>query len=45
VNNFFTKTFFRFLFGFAAIIAVAFLVLIVASYNQPKAVDTVAHPQ
>ena len=39
------KTFFKFFFGFIAIVAIAFGVLITASSQSPKAVDTVAHPQ
>jgi hypothetical protein len=40
----FNKTFFSFFFGFVAIIAVAFGVLVAAN-QMGKPVDTVAHPK
>lgn len=40
INN----TFFKFLFGFAAIIAVAFGILAIANSQTPRPIDTVAHP-
>lgn len=41
----FNKTFFKFFFGFAAIIGVAFGILILASSQLPDSVDTMAHPK
>ena len=38
------SAFFKFVFGFAAIIAVAFGILYVANSQTPKPIDTVAHP-
>ena len=45
MNQYFTKTFFRFFFGFLTIIALAFGVIMVASSVSPKPVDSVASPQ
>jgi len=44
----FTNTFYHFLFGFAAIIGVAFAILIVADSQErsaPNPVDIIAQPQ
>jgi len=41
----FNKTFFSFFFGFVAIIAVAFGVLLAADSQMREPVDTVAHPK
>ncbi len=41
----FNKTFYHFLFGFAAIISVGFIVLIVTGTQTPEPVDNVALPQ
>ncbi|HXK31668.1 MAG TPA: hypothetical protein VJZ94_02985 [Candidatus Paceibacterota bacterium] len=47
MDRFFTKTFFRFFFGFVVIIAAAFSVMIAASHlgAQDDDLDSVAHPQ
>ncbi len=47
MNNYFTKTFFKFFFGFLVIISVAFGVLIGASALSPAPVpvDNIAAPQ
>jgi hypothetical protein len=47
MERYFTKTFFRFFFGFVVIIGVAFVVLAVASSwrTQATPVDNVALPQ
>jgi hypothetical protein len=36
MDRYFTRTFYRFLFGFLAIIVVAFSVLVVLGLNTPK---------
>ena len=45
MDHYFTKTFFKFLFGFLVIIGVAFGILIGASSFMPKSVDNIAHPR
>jgi hypothetical protein len=45
MNKYFTKTFFRFFFGFLAIIAVAFGVLLTSTWVLPTPVDNIATPQ
>jgi hypothetical protein len=47
MEQYFTKTFFRFFFGFLVIIAVAFGVLIVTSHLSPSpgTIDNTATPQ
>lgn len=45
MDQYFTKTFFKFFFGFLVIIGVAFGILIGASTLAPEPVDNVASPQ
>jgi len=45
MDRYFTKTFFKFFFGFLIIIAIAFGVLIGTSKIGSGPVDTVAYPQ
>jgi hypothetical protein len=45
MKNYFTKTFFRFFFGFLVIIAIAFGVLAAASAVMPAPVDNLAKPE
>ncbi len=45
MTKYFTKTFFKFLFGFLAIIMAAFAVLAVVAQDAPKPVDNIAQPQ
>jgi hypothetical protein len=45
MKQYFTKTFFKFLFGFLLIIVAAFSLLAVAAHETPPPVDNVAQPQ
>jgi hypothetical protein len=45
VKRYFTKTFYRFFFGFLVILGVAFGVMALSASVIPSPVDTVAHPQ
>ena len=45
MNRYFTKTFYKFFFGFLVILAVAFGVMALTASVTPSPVDTVAHPQ
>lgn len=45
MSKYFTKTFFRFFFGFLAIIALAFGILITTSQFSTPAVDNTAAPK
>ena len=45
MQKYFTKTFFRFFFGFLVIIAVAFGILIAVSAFNPTAIDNIAKPE
>lgn len=45
MDKYFTRTFFKFLFGFIFIIVAAFSVLIVLGQNAPRPVDNIAQPQ
>lgn len=45
MNQYFTKTFFKFLLGFLVIVAGAFTLLAVVAHESPAPVDNVAQPQ
>jgi hypothetical protein len=45
MKRYFTRTFYKFLFGFLVIIVVAFSALAVLGLNNPQPVDNVAQPQ
>ncbi len=45
MHKYFTKTFFKFLFGFLVIIVGAFSVLVVLGQHAPDPVDNIAQPQ
>ena len=45
MKQYFTKSFFRFLFGFLAIIGAAFLLLVILAHESPEPVDNIAQPQ
>jgi hypothetical protein len=45
MNKYFTKTFFKFLLGFLAIVVAAFSLLALFANQPPKPVDNIAQPQ